>query len=130
MRSDCATTAPQTGQCPGRRLAAQSAHQTWLDVGVRLGLGLGLPFFNTVNWLWIPLARRFAAAVKRGEWHNGRRTFHVRRFFSPSNPRVARFLASTWLLYIGAALDGADVLTRPAGAPPEKTRVIYGGDVA
>lgn len=26
--------------------------------------GEGRGFFNTVNWLWIPLARRFAAVVK------------------------------------------------------------------
>ena len=91
--------------------------------------GEGSGFFNTVNWLWIPLAKQFAAKVKRGQWHNGQRTFHVRRFFSPSNPRVARFLTSTWMLYIGAALDGADVLTRPAGAPTEKTRVIYGDPI-
>jgi hypothetical protein len=88
--------------------------------------------FNTVNWMRIPLAKaKHGAQLVRGQWHNGCRTFMVRRLFDPRNPRVKRFLTDTWVTFMATAMRGRgaghafDILARPGGAPPAQTFAIY-----
>ena len=81
---------------------------------------------HTVNWLREPLAAaKYGGHVARGAWHSGARTFQTRRFFSPSNPRVARLKLDLWLSFMSLAAAGGDILARPAGPPPEPTKLVY-----
>jgi hypothetical protein len=75
---------------------------------------------HTVNWFTVPVpAERFpTGTVARGAWHDGSSRFATRHRFDPRRLEVRNFKQEQWTGFIGMALDGEDILRRPAYHAP------------